>query len=253
MKDKNFKFAFLSGNALKILAAIFMVIDHVGLMFFPDYIILRKIGRLAFPIFAFMIAEGCKYTKNKPKYFAMIFLMGVIFQVVYYVVEKSTYMCIFITFSTSILMIYALQYFKKQLFIKKNYLQKVIAFLIFALSIVAVYVLNKKVFIDYGFWGCMLPVFASMFHADEKDENQKLLQKIDCVPVSVLTLTIGVVLSSIALNKINGIQFYSLFAIILLLLYSGKRGKHKMKYFFYIFYPAHLVLIYAIQYLIYLL
>ena len=55
----------LSGNALKIIAAISMVIDHVGLMFFPTLKILRIIGRLAYPIFAFMIAEGCYYTKNK--------------------------------------------------------------------------------------------------------------------------------------------------------------------------------------------
>ena len=60
---------FLTGNALKILAAIFMTIDHIGVMLFPRMLILRIIGRLALPVFAFMIAEGCKYTRNKKKYF----------------------------------------------------------------------------------------------------------------------------------------------------------------------------------------
>ena len=44
-------FCFLSGNMLKIIAAISMLIDHIGYMFFPDVIIFRIIGRLAFPIF----------------------------------------------------------------------------------------------------------------------------------------------------------------------------------------------------------
>ena len=79
MEQKNFKFAVLSGNTLKILAAIFMLIDHAGLMLFDDNEIMRIIGRLAYPIFAFMIAEGCKYTKNKIKYFATVFLFGVLF------------------------------------------------------------------------------------------------------------------------------------------------------------------------------
>ena len=71
MEQRNFKFAVLSGNVLKILAAIFMVVDHSGLMLFGDMSIMRIIGRLSFPIFAFMIAEGCKHTKNKVKYFRL--------------------------------------------------------------------------------------------------------------------------------------------------------------------------------------
>ena len=56
------------------------------------------------------------YTKNKLKYFLLIFLLGACFQIVFYVVEKSLYMGILIAFSTSILMIYAMQFFKSKLF-----------------------------------------------------------------------------------------------------------------------------------------
>ena len=58
----------LSGNALKIIAAVAMLIDHVGIMFFPTVAIYRIIGRLSFPIFAFMIVEGYFHTKNLKKY-----------------------------------------------------------------------------------------------------------------------------------------------------------------------------------------
>ena len=71
-------FAILNGNTLKIIAAIAMLCDHVGLMFFPQVSIFRIIGRLAFPIFAFMIAEGAHYTKRKARYFLTIFSLAAI-------------------------------------------------------------------------------------------------------------------------------------------------------------------------------
>ena len=55
----------LNNNQLKILAIVIMTIDHVGMEIMPQFRILRIIGRLAFPIFAFMIAEGCHHTKNR--------------------------------------------------------------------------------------------------------------------------------------------------------------------------------------------
>ena len=58
------KIRFLSNNTLKIIAALAMLADHVGYLLFPDVTVLRIIGRLAFPIFAFTIAEGCKYTRK---------------------------------------------------------------------------------------------------------------------------------------------------------------------------------------------
>ena len=58
----------LSGNQLKIIAMLTMLVDHIGVQLFPECIILRIIGRLSLPIFAYMIAEGCLHTRNRPKY-----------------------------------------------------------------------------------------------------------------------------------------------------------------------------------------
>ena len=58
----------LTGNQLKIIAMICMTVDHVGFILFPKQEIFRIIGRLAFPIFAYMIAEGCRYTRNYGRY-----------------------------------------------------------------------------------------------------------------------------------------------------------------------------------------
>ena len=58
----------LTGNQLKIIGIIAMTCDHVGLQLLPQFPILRIIGRIAFPIFAFLIAEGCRYTRDKKRF-----------------------------------------------------------------------------------------------------------------------------------------------------------------------------------------
>lgn len=219
----------LSGNTLKILAAIFMTLDHMGLMLFPRIELFRILGRLALPIFAFMIAEGCKYTRNPKKYFGMVFSLGAICQIVYWFVDHSLYFSILITFSLSILTIYALQNWKEK--------RTLLSGLLFAAAAAAVYGLNQLFEIDYGFWGCMLPVFAALPHRT----------KYDRYPISIVALGLGLLFLAADLGDI---QIFSVFALPLLLMYSGKRGIWNMKYFFYIFYPAHLVILEAIAILI---
>lgn len=218
----------LSGNDLKILAAVFMTIDHIGVLLFPDQILFRIIGRLALPIFAFMIAEGCKYTRNRRKYFGMVFGLGAVCQIVYYLVDGSLYLSILITFALSILTIYALQFWKKQ--------KTPIAGLLFAATVGGVFVLNRIFTIDYGFWGCMLPVFASLPHGTKYDRNQ----------LSITLLGLGLIPLSFSTGQI---QCFSFLALPLLYAYSGKRGSRNLKYFFYIFYPVHLALLQGIAWL----
>ena len=95
----------LTGNQLKILAMMAMTCDHVGVQLFPQVLWLRIVGRLALPVYAFMIAEGCRHTRNRKKYFLRLFAMGVLCQVVYFAAMGSLYMCILITFSLSVMMI----------------------------------------------------------------------------------------------------------------------------------------------------
>ncbi len=238
----------LNGNMLKILAAIFMVIDHVGLMFFPSEMSWRIIGRLAFPIFAFMISEGAKYTKNKKKYFLLIFSLALICQIVYYIFDNSLYMCILVNFSISILLIYAMQKFKATLFSNDAKARdKVISGTVFVLSMLGAALLNEVLEIDYGFFGCMVPVFASLFDFSGIDAPESI-KRVDTNLIRVLTMGVGLILLAI---DSNDIQFFALLALIPLLLYSGERGKYRMKYFFYLFYPIHLVVLEGIYLLIY--
>lgn len=230
---------FLSGNSLKIIAALSMLADHIGLMFFPDISAFRTVGRLAMPIFAFMIAEGCRYTRNKLRYFLTVAGLAAVCQAVYFVFDGSMYFSILVTFSISILLTYLLQFFKCLLCSPADRAaRKVLAGAVFALAVWGVYALNSAVHIDYGFYGCMLPVFASLLHSPEN--APPAVKRLDTLPAHVLTMGIGTVLLTVSLG---GNQIYSLLALPLLLLYSGKRGRVNMKYFFYIFYPLHLAVL----------
>ncbi len=242
------KYRILSGNALKLFAALFMVVDHVGVLFFPRVQLLRIIGRLAFPIFAFMIAEGAKYTKNKLRYFSFMAALATICQIVYYFFDGgSLYMCILVTFSLSLIMIFALDLFKKCLFSnERSAVIKALSFLPFALSVGFVYLLNEHLTIDYGFAGSLVPVFASIVNFRGTDAPESI-KRYDTLYIRVLLFSVGLLILSLSTG---GVQAFSLFALIPLLMYSEKRGKYNMKYFFYLFYPLHLVLLEGIYILL---
>ena len=260
------KLRILNGNGLKLLAAAFMLVDHMGVLLFPDLPWMRFIGRLAMPLFAFMIAEGCRYTKNKCKHFFLLFGLGAVCQIVYILFDPSNlYLGILVTFSISVLIIYAMQYAKKCLFEEnaKTWKQLLSISLVFALIALA-FVATRLVMIDYGFWGIMLPVFASIFDF-HRIPAPDALKKLDCLPVRVTCMMLAELLliatygNPIFWVHTNGVltdpsfQLPALLTFPLLLLYSGEKGKANLKYFFYLFYPLHLAILQGIVSLLYLL
>ena len=70
--------ALIDGTFLKITAMASMLTDHIGAAFFPQYTILRIIGRLAFPIYAFLIAEGCVYSSSRMRYLGRLFALALL-------------------------------------------------------------------------------------------------------------------------------------------------------------------------------
>ncbi len=217
-------------NQLKVIAAVFMAADHIGAELFPQLDILRIIGRLSFPIFAFFIYEGCKYTHSKPKYLARIFLLGLLCMAGYYVYAGEIYGNILITMSLSICVIYGIQFFKSQIHGGNRILGAVIA----VGCICGAAVACSLVYIDYGICGVLLPAFAEIF--DGYSSRNKHMP--------LLGFVIGLLLLS---WKWGGNQYISLLSLPLLAAYNGERGKRNMKYFFYWFYPVHLAAIGAVS------
>ena len=241
------KIRILSGNALKIIAAISMFVDHFGIIFCPDVDILRILGRIAFPIFAFMIAEGCRYTRHRLRYFLMMSGMGIAYLIAFYVYSGVVYMSIFITFSLSIIMIYALQRLKEACFGEDIRPVRIIGYAVaFVAAVVLSSAMNELFDIDYGFFGSLAPVLVALCHKPENCRSA-FFDKIDRLEISLLGLLVAIVCLYVVYG---GVRIFALLSIPLLLLYSGKRGKANMKYFFYVFYPVHILALEGIYTLI---
>ncbi len=219
----------LSGNQLKIIALVAMTCDHVGKELLPRYEILQIIGRLAFPIFAYMIAEGCRYTHSRRKHLLQIVLLAVLCQVVYYVAEGSLFQCILVTFSLSICMIYGMDHALEKGTLSAWAGAAGICGAVYFVSVLLPVILMETDFaVDYGIWGILLPVVVYF------------------VPEILRIPATAAVLMPLCM-ELGGIQWYAMLAVPLLALYSGKKGKANIKNLFFTYYPAHLVCIYLLS------
>ena len=226
--------ALLSNNALKIIALICMTLDHVGAQLLPEVIWLRIVGRIAFPIFAYMIAEGARHTRKRARYLGTLAVMAVLFQIVFFFVSRMLYMSIFFTFTLSVCLIVLFDYALKS----RTPLSYAAAlgglFSVYFICNHLPHLLERYYFfIDYFFIGVLIPV--ALYYL--KERWQKLL-------AMALMLCLLAVWSAVTL------QWWGLLALIPLSLYNGKRGKYKMKYLFYVYYPLHLVVIFFISQLL---
>ena len=217
----------LTGNQLKFLALVTMTCDHVGVSLFPQAGWLRIIGRLALPVFAYMIAEGCRYTRSRGRYFGSIALMGLGCQIVYFCFMGSLYQCILVTFSLSVGLIYLMDWAEGAM---KIPVALVGTATVWFLTGVLPGMLPATDFrIDYDFWGVMLPVLIYL----AKDRKQALV--LLAAGVTMLAFHFG------------GNQWYGLLTVPLMALYDGTRGKANIKRLFYLYYPAHLAAIYLLS------
>ena len=197
------KLRFLNGNVLKIIAVILMVIDHVGFTFFPSVMILRYIGRLAMPVFAFMIAEGARHTRNGLRYFLTMLTEGVLMQLVYTGLLRDNHLNIFITFSISILLIYAFDYMKRTLISRDSPRTRLLSVSLFVGGVVATYLFCRKFTVDYGFFGVMTPVITSSFMYKSNDPSTVYRHDRNVVHVAAC----GVALLMVALTNNWDIQY----------------------------------------------
>lgn len=204
-----------------------MTADHIGVILFPSFLILRVIGRLAFPIFAYMLAEGYRYSKDKKRYFSIIFILASVLQIFYYLFERSLYQSVLVSFSLSIILMYIMDLtFKNRNFFCLLFL---FLFSLYFVSEITVLYWNNDFELDYGFFGVLLPALVYL--------SDRPLRKL-------FFFFTGLILLSF---RIGGIQWYSVASVILILMYNGEKGKFRMKWFFYIYYPLHLLVIKAIE------
>lgn len=212
---------------LKLLAVFFMVIDHMGLACFDNTSIFRVFGRIAFPIFAFMIANGYEKTKNRYKYISRLFLFAIFSELPYDLMtygkinDRFTQNVLF-TFTLGCLSIFLLNYIKISRF--KFGLITILIATILAGDFLSASYGSFGVFLVLAFYIC---------------KNSKL----------ALLLSLILINGYYSLVHKIYIQNFAVLSIIPIILYNGQKGYSKswLRYIFYIFYPLHMLLIFYIK------
>jgi len=266
----------ITSDVLKIIAVIAMVIDHIAYYFYnylPDWaydIMKYGIGRIAMPIFVYLLIQGFFNTKNFNKYLLRITNFGIVTQVVItmgwllnrhvfkeYVSNIYTLGNILLSFTLTLIL---LKVIHEPILIKKyDKNQNILFKVIFAIILLNVYIFIP---IDYGI---TVPLLAILFYAIERFRITVLISKSNInttfkgvIYKSVDDVTIkriygGLILLAILLCVLYGeIYWTGIFAIIPIYLYNGERKKkdNKFKYAYYAFFPVHHFVLYVLAMII---
>jgi len=234
-----------TGSHLKWIAILTMLIDHIGAALLEvgllpkianavlagnslEYVIsdyhfwyrfdaiLRAIGRLAFPIFCFLLIEGFLHTKNVKKYALRLGLFALISEIPFDLafnnsVFELTYQNVFFTLFIGLIVLCGIKYFEATLPAQ----WKPLRYLVAVTGMIAAHFLQT----DYSAFGILLIVLLYEFR------NSRNWQ---CIAGVIITL----------------FQSHTApLAFLFIYFYNGERGKHLPKYFFYAFYPAHLLVL----------
>lgn len=233
----------ISSFGLKIIACLTMLIDHIGgivvywnidfanlandYSLYLIYTITRMIGRISYPIFAFLIVEGFIHTKNFKKYTLRMFIFALLSIIPYNLafgrrVFNIEYWNNFIfgnvlwTFLLGLILMYLLKIVEE-----KRY-KKLIEFGLYSILTAVFMIVAYMIKCDRRHWGIL--VIALFYIFRDRRWKQAL--------TSIVSFRDQAIVSHLALIPI--------------LLYNGKRGRD-IRYFFYIFYPLHLVVLYFIS------
>ena len=214
----------LSSNALKLTACVCMAVDHIGIVFMDNNYIMRAVGRLAFPVFAFLLVQGLLRTSDVRRYLLRLGIFAVVSEIPFDLAMHDTIWYpgaqnILFTLTAGLFAIYAMDS-RGPIGRWKVEIALAAALMAGVGIIVMFYLIEKE---RSGADAYTLAYF-----------NKK--QNIEIVVLSSL-----VYILCLGMN-----QLYALLAMIPVNMYSGERGRMKLKYFFYLFYPLHLLLIWFI-------
>ena len=219
----------LSGSALKVIAIFSMVIDHCAYFLMPHdtvlYEVMRCLGRIAFPVFAFLVAEGFAHTRNRKKYFGQLLFFAVVSEIPWYLLNGAdgTHNVMF----TLTLGVVALAVFEK---LKKDSTLCICTILFIALF-------ANWSGVDYEWRGIsVIVIFYLLGTSMTPFPFRRMAQLLCAFPLMMHYGIIG-----------------AMFACMVIFLYDGTRGFIQgsiAKYGFYAFYPGHLGVIFLVNHIL---
>lgn len=227
----------LDGGALKGIAAALMLTDHVGAILLPEVLALRCVGRLAFPIFAFFIAEGYAHTRDFGRYFRRLAILAVVSEIPFNLengtVFDLTRQNVLFTFCLALLTLRGLEALGRE----RGFGRWAGCGLVLAAGFAAGELLRT----DYGGWGV---VTVALLQLCRDGKYAKLWLLLAMAAVN------GLGMGSLTMPVFGGempIQIFAVAALPVIWLYNGQAGPKGLRRAFYVFYPAHLLVLEGIR------
>ena len=217
----------MSSFALKLIAVVSMLTDHMGAVLFPQYIWMRYIGRLAFPIYCFLLTEGYLHTHSFKKYILRMTIFMVLSEIPFDLAFSHTwlnihYQNVYWTLLLGLLAIRAMEWLQARL--PRQW------FALGYVPVAAAAAIAWFIHTDYNAYGVLM-IFGFYIFKKQK------------VALAVYEI--------ILFGFLGQIELFAAFAFIPIFLYNGKKGLSNrwLNIGFYAFYPIHLIVLVLIRYL----
>lgn len=227
----------LDGGVLKGIAAALMLTDHVGAILLPEVPVLRCVGRLAFPIFAFFIAEGYAHTRDFGRYFRRLAILAVVSEIPFNLENGAVFdparQNVLWTFCLALLTLRGLEALGRE----RGFGRWAGCGLVLAAGFAAGELLRT----DYGGWGV---VTVALLQLCRDGKYAKLWLLLAMAAVN------GLGMGSLTTPVFGGeipIQIFAVAALPVIWLYNGQAGPKGLRRAFYVFYPAHLLVLEGIR------
>jgi len=223
----------MTSFTLRCIALITMIIDHVGYAIFPRLDWMRVVGRIAFPIYCFLLTQGFRHTRSVPKYAMRLALFALISELPFNLVFHNRLLT-----HNAHNVFFSLLFALGALIAWKQFIQtKPLWALLGALTAC---VLAVALGSDYSFWGILLCLCFYLAGDSKPDLVLALLG-------SLLLFTLYRLHTRTATINWAWTQWYCLFSMPFILFYNGKPGYRGGKWAFYALYPAHLFVLWMIK------
>lgn len=222
----------MTSFAIKVIACFSMILDHIkyAIPNINNFATLY-LGRISFPLFAFLVSEGYKYTSDLKKYYKRLLIFGVISQIPFMLFRTlvGEWIMLNIMF-TLILGLVCITIYENE---KRRWVS--------IPAVIFISILAEIINVDYGWFGVLSVFIIHVF------KNKKIML---LTTYSGLTVLFYYYLIKMEIFSTQGMLYIisTMCSVIFILMYNGKKGKN-LKRFFYWFYPIHMLLVYILSFI----